>query len=404
MEEIAESGKRTGMLQKKRSRQSKAKTKKAVEAFFELEANKEKEKTDEQMYQELIGGNVEKKRGESKERNPLRKERKGFRHCAKTCLLTYPQCDKEKEWLMEKLMRLAPEVVVVSKEDHHETEGKHLHAFVEFGKKKDIKDPRYFDFDGFHPNIGKDKTYGNKTAKSSKIDMIKYVIKDGDYIEYGIDVKKYLGCVKSKKAYIDEMLVNGKMTLVEAVKEYPMFIHEYGKLKTNLLAFKSDEKTDKVGANEEIKDKLSIWIYGTPGIGKSYSVRQCFTNVYNKIDNKWWNNYKGQQTVLIDDFDNRDLFHELKIWADRYMFDAEVKGGYITPYVKNFIVTSNYSLNDFVHQQALLLALKRRFIEINADDYIVNGHFDLKLALRNHGVFLDGETGLFGKSVEKKEN
>ena len=49
--------------------------------------------------------------------------------------------------------------------------------------------------------------------------MIKYVIKDGDYIEFGMECKKYLECVKDKRAYICSKLINGDMTLVQAVEE-----------------------------------------------------------------------------------------------------------------------------------------------------------------------------------------
>ena len=53
------------------------------------------------------------------------KNPKGFRLNAKSVLLTYAQCDKPKEWLMEFLKKLGMVVVVVCSEDHHETEGKH---------------------------------------------------------------------------------------------------------------------------------------------------------------------------------------------------------------------------------------------------------------------------------------
>ena len=41
--------------------------------------------------------------------------------------------------------------------------------------------------------IRKDKSFGKKSAKSSKHDMIKYVTKDGDYIESGIVTGKQIG-------------------------------------------------------------------------------------------------------------------------------------------------------------------------------------------------------------------
>ena len=42
--------------------------------------------------------------------------------------------------------------------------------------------------------------------------MIKYVTKDGDYIEFGIECKKYLECVKDKRAYICDKLIKGEMS------------------------------------------------------------------------------------------------------------------------------------------------------------------------------------------------
>lgn len=40
------------------------------------------------------------------------------------------------------------------------------------------------------------------------------------------------------------------------------------------------------------------------------------------------------------------LGHLLKIWADSYGLEGEIKGGTIALNYKRFIVTSNYSIND----------------------------------------------------------
>jgi hypothetical protein len=77
-------------------------------------------------------------------------------------------------------------------------------------------------------------------------------------------------------------------------------------------------------------DVRGTWIYGPPGTGKSRSARADYgDDIYLKAQNKWWDGYTGQQTVILDDMDNGALGHHLKIWTDRYACTGEVKGGTI---------------------------------------------------------------------------
>lgn len=303
------------------------------------------------------------------------KNPKGFRLNSKSVLLTYAQCDKPKEWLMEFLKKLGMVVIVVSKEDHHETEGKHLHAYGEWNRKVDIRNAKHFDLDGFHPNIGKDKSFGKKSAKSSKHDMIKYVTKDGDYIEFGIECKKYLECVKDKRAYICSKLINGDMTLVQAVEEDSKLLLTLSSLQKNLSLFQT------LKAESEYKGiRKCWWIYGKPGIGKSYAVRSLYPNLYVKSSTKWWDGYTNQDVVLIDDLDSDALKHYIKIWADPYKFVGETKGGSITPCYSKLFITSNYTIDELYKEEKMCSAIERRFEIINADISLdLNGHFNLKI-------------------------
>lgn len=72
------------------------------------------------------------------------------------------------------------------------------------------------------------------------------------------------------------------------------------------------------------------WLWGAPGLGKTKQVHQ-HTDIYQKLANKWWDGYTGQETVLIDDLGidkAQALTDHLKLWMDPwYNQPGETKGG-----------------------------------------------------------------------------
>lgn len=91
-----------------------------------------------------------------------------------------------------------------------------------------------------------------------------------------------------------------------------------------------------------------IWYVGKSGCGKSSTARREFPDSYMKLANKWWDGYKGQKTVILDDLDksHEKLAYHLKIWGDHYGCTLEIKGGAVASNFEKIIVTSQYYPDD----------------------------------------------------------
>jgi len=189
-------------------------------------------------------------------------------------------------------------------------------------------------------------------AKGSHIQASDYCKKDGEFAEFGdFPSSRNDNGKREQERYADALIAakEGRFDDVPA-DLFTRFYNTYRLIRKDYMQTPAD-----------MDDVTGVWYYGAPGTGKSRQARIDYPDSYLKMQNKWWDGYQDQSTVIIDDFDSKELGHHLKIWADRYAFLAEVKGGAINIRPQIICVTSNYHPEQFDWDDAMKAAVIRRF-------------------------------------------
>ena len=181
----------------------------------------------------------------------------------------------------------------------------HFQGYIYFKTEKSLKQVREI-FDRAHWEI----------SKGSIDEASDYCKKDGDFFEFGDKPMSNKRKGDAGKQSIEERWDLAKRGKFEDLP--PEMIKTYEYIYRKSMVVEDREELD------------NVWIWGPSGCGKSRHVRDNHEVFYTKGMNKWWDGYNGEEVVLLDDFDPKHgefLGYFLKIWADHYSFNAEVKGG-----------------------------------------------------------------------------
>jgi len=201
--------------------------------------------------------------------------------------------------------------------------------------------------------------------RGSNGQAIEYCKKDGEFDEWGDAPDQ--GGGRTKREQWRQLIEWSERGELERIRnEFP---GEYFRYQERIRSLRVRESAILEGELEH------EWWYGPSGTGKSRRLWREYPDHYAKELNKWWDGYADETIVAIEEWSpkNECTASFLKIWADRYPFPAQIKGGSLKKIrPRKIIVLSNYTIDQCFEREEDREPLKRRFKVVRFDTSIFN--------------------------------
>ena len=173
-----------------------------------------------------------------------------------------------------------------------------------------------------------------EVCKGSSTQNIAYCSKEGSFEEYG--VKPSQGARVDLDKIRDEIFT-GK-SVDEICSADPIMFHQYGR---------TMERLETIAARKKWRNFMTegIWVWGRTGTGKSHETFDNYhpdTHYILMDDNGWWDGYKQQETVIINDYRGHLKYEYLLQLVDKYPFKVNMRNKEPIPFMsKKVIITSS---------------------------------------------------------------
>ena len=200
-------------------------------------------------------------------------------------------------------------------------------------------------------------------CRGSVVDNIKYCSKEGNFKEFGARPKG-----QGHRTDLDDVaqkMMKGEIKAEDILINDPMFYWQYGRV---------IEKLEDVALRKKHRSWMTTceWIYGKTGTGKSEYAFKDFdesTHYVLEDDGGWWDAYKGQDIVIINDFRGHIPYDQLLTLIDKYPKKVRRRGREPTSFLaKKIIITSslrpeevykNRNENDSIEQLLRRIEIKK---------------------------------------------
>lgn len=169
-----------------------------------------------------------------------------------------------------------------------------------------------------------------------------YTTKDGQVFEFG--TKPHQGERNDLLTLVHE-IKNGT-EVDEIALERPMLYHQYGRTLNRIedILLRQKWRTEMTTCD---------WLWGETGCGKSHSALSTYdpkTHYLYRNDNGWWEGYKQQPVVVINEFRGEIKYKELLELIDKWPYFVKRRNREPIPFTsKHIIITSSLPPQEVYH-------------------------------------------------------
>lgn len=224
--------------------------------------------------------------------------------------------------------------ITFGKEICPKTKKTHFQGWVQFFNKKRLN--------GVKRILGSKKIhvescYGNEYSND------KYCQKDGKFCAYG----KFITQGHRTDLEIIKKKIDDGASILECAQENFQIYLQYGR---GIKEYKN--MIDKV-KRKKFREVKTIVLSGETGSGKTRRAMESTDSIYKITGTSldWWDGYEGEETILIDEYNNDVPITQMLNLLDGYELRLPVKGSFTYANWKKVFITTNLT-RDELHPNA----------------------------------------------------
>lgn len=172
----------------------------------------------------------------------------------------------------------------------------------------------------------------------------KYCSKEGEYKKFGELPKQ--GTRTDLEGLIQN-IVDFEITTDDVCIDNPMMYHLYGR---------TLDKAEDLALRKKFRTEMTkcVWYTGKTGVGKSHKAFENYTpdTHYLWTDDKgWWDGYKQQETVIINDFRGQIKYSELLELIDKWPKKVRRRNREPMPFTSKMIIITSIGKPEQVYHK-----------------------------------------------------